>query len=85
MSYEIVYEISGSMKRLPRWKKTTKWITAVFAAFVLLAAFLMPLHTQWRSTWNALDGFANNLGQGSGIADAFSEFCIDILNDAEIK
>ena len=85
MSYEIIYDISGKMKRLPRWKKHAKLLAIALVVVVVLAAFAMPFHTTWQSTWNALDVFANNLEQGSGIADAFSEFCFEILNDAKIN
>ena len=83
MGYKIVYDLAGNAKEISGWRKPLRYL---FSALLVFGAVLL-LFWIWggdlRLTAMALDDMAENLGNGSSIQEAFSEFCLDILIGAE--
>ena len=82
MSYRINYDIWGKMSQISRKKKVLKMCLWLFAV-VILGIFLF-YNNEFSDTVSALEVMAQELREGSGIKEAFSEFCIDVLEGAEL-
>ncbi len=83
MAYQIAYDLSGQMKRIPQWKKYLKSFGGVMLVIGVIAVMLWAAGGEWAVTVTALDAMAENLWHGSGLQEAFSEFCLDILQGAQ--
>lgn len=82
MAYQIQYDISGNMKR-----RSTRWHWLKYAACALLAlatfaGLFRMANDDWAITVSALERMAEDIGHGSGLQEAFSDFCLDILQGA---
>ena len=82
MGYRINYDIWGKMSQISRKKKLLKMCFWVFAAAVV--GFFVFYGSAFHSAVSALEVMAQEIQEGSGIKEAFSEFCIDILEGAEL-
>ena len=82
MGYEINYDIWGKMSKISAKKKVFQICLWVVAA-VTLGVFLF-YGNGLRSAVSSLEVMAQEIQDGSGIKEAFSEFCIDILEGAEL-
>lgn len=84
MSYQILYGFAGDAKRVGLWKKWMKYVE-IFAIVVLcLISVFWISGADWAVTVDAMEEMAETLSQGEDFADAFSGFCIDILQGAEL-
>lgn len=82
MGYEIIYGWAGTSKHISRRKC---WIMTVRTAMLVLGACGLLLWTiggDWSVTVHALEEMANQLHNGSDVKDAFSTFCIEVLDGA---
>lgn len=82
MGYKINYDIWGKMTKISRKKKVFQLFFWVFAA-VVVGVFLF-YGNGFRSAVSSLEVMAQEIQEGNGIKEAFSEFCIDILEGAEL-
>ena len=82
MNYEIKYELSGDAKRISAAKKWMKIATFGLAGVCIISAIIWSFDGNWALTATALEDMAANLGDGMGIREAFSEFCLEILEGA---
>ena len=82
MAYQITYDLSGHMIKIPRWKRRLKVFTGVVFMIAVIAVLFWTARGDWTVAWRALDTMAENLGQGSSLQQAFSGFCLDILQGA---
>lgn len=83
MDYQIKYELTGEAKRVTVGKVWMKYVAFGLLAVGLCAAILWSAGADWAVTVGALEGMAEELGQGSGIREAFSSFCLEVLQGAE--
>ena len=84
MGYEIHYGPAGEMRKIARYRKHLK---KTLVLFILVAVLLLLYHAFDEEIYvmvAALEGMAGNVQEGSGIKEAFSEFCLDILEGANI-
>lgn len=87
MSYKITYGVS-------RFDKPVRKKTPIILGLVMICAFLsVPLfregirdflipRQQWQSVSSAYETFEDVLEQGSGVADAITAFCAQIVENA---
>ena len=79
MNYEIKYELTGKAKRISMRKKWLQYIGCGAIFVVLCMTVIWSAGGDWAVTVNALESMSVNLQQGSGLLDAFSSFCLDVL------
>lgn len=84
MGYEINYDIWGKMSLSSDRKKVFKICFWIFTVVTLGAFLFYAAGNELSAAVSALDVMALELQEGSGIKEAFSEFCIDILEGAEL-
>ena len=84
MGYQITYGFTGDAKRVDLWKIRLKRLGMVAGGVLFLLSVLWISGVDWSVTVGAMDDMAETLSQGADFADAFSEFCIDILQGAEL-
>ena len=82
MEYQIQYNLNGKSKST---KPVAKWLK--YGAYGLMFLCICELliwtaGVDLRAVWTAAEIMADALKQGSGVKDAFSEFCLDILRGA---
>ena len=82
MAYEIAYDLSGQMRRIPQWKRQLRRFVGAITVIGVIVALIWVAGADWPVTVAALDAMAENLVQGSGLQEAFSGFCLDILQGA---
>ena len=79
MEYEIRYDLRGRSCRVPNKSRWMKYAGYILALTITGGLVLWALGVDVRVLVNAADGMAESLEQGKGIKDAFSGFCLDIL------
>ena len=84
MGYRISYDTSGDVKKVRYWEKYMSRICKVFLIGAALFVLLWAESADFTATLHAFEVMAMELGQGSGFKEAFSEFCLDVLEGAEI-
>ena len=82
MAYQIVYDLSGQMRRISHRKRRLMASARIVFLIGVIAMILWTAGGDWTVTLTALDTMAENLGQGSSLQQAFSGFCLDILQGA---
>ena len=82
MAYQIEYGANGARTIYTKSRIPIRKIGITMAILVLGAIILWSSGCDWSVTAAALETMAEEVGQGSGIADAFSTFCIEILQGA---
>lgn len=83
MNYQIKYELTGEARRVTTVKVWIKYAGFVFLAVVLCLAIVWSFGGDWAVTVGALETMAEDLGQGSDLKEAFSAFCLEVLQGAE--
>lgn len=83
MGYQIAYEITGEAKRVDLWKIRLKYFGIITISVLLIISFLWISGADWAVTVSAMEAMAETLSQGEDFAEAFSTFCIDVLQGAE--
>lgn len=84
MGYQITYGLTGEAKRIDLWKIRLKYLGIITIAVLLMTSIVWISGADWAVTVSALEEMAETLSQGENFADAFSGFCIDILQGAEL-
>ena len=84
MSYRIRYDSCGITRYLSRKKRRfNPWI--YFCCIILAVLALRYISgMDFHVTAMALENMAVHLKQGSGVQEAFSQFCLDVLQGAQI-
>ena len=83
MGYQILYGTTGDAKRIGLWRKGLKHAGFFAIAVLILISAYWIFGGDWAVTVNAMEEMAATISQGEDIADAFSSFCLDILQGAE--
>lgn len=83
MGYQIAYEITGEAKRVDLWKIRLKYLGIITISVLLIISFLWISGADWAVTVSAMEAMAETLSQGEDFSDAFSTFCMDVLQGAE--
>lgn len=83
MEYQIRYERNGEAKYTTVSAKRRRSFMWVLAGITILAVAVWSMGADWAVTRDALEGMAENLGQGIELKEAFTEFCLDVLQGAE--
>lgn len=84
MGYEINYDIWGKMSLISKKKKVFKICLWIFTAVTLGAFLFYAAGNELSAAVSALEVMALEMQEGSGIKEAFSEFCVDILEGAAL-
>lgn len=84
MGYQIKYDASAGSKRITNRKIWLKYGAIGLLTVVMIGAAVWSLGADWAVTVSALEGMAVDLEQGSGLKEAFSAFCLEVLKGAEI-
>ena len=83
MNYQIKYDCKGDSTRIYGTRKWLKRICVGLVCGVLILICVWSFRADWSVTLNAMESMAGAIGQGSGMQDAFGEFCLDILQGAD--
>ncbi len=83
MNYQIKYEQTGEAKRVTAVKEWIKYAGFALLAVGLCWAIAWSFGGDWAVTVGALEAMAEDLGQGSDLKEAFSAFCLEVLQGAE--
>ncbi len=84
MSYRIRYDSCGITRYISGKKhKFTLWL---FPSCIILSVIVLRYISgmDFHVTAMALENMAAHLKQGSGVQEAFSQFCLDVLQGAQI-
>lgn len=84
MGYQITYGFNGEAKRVDLWKVRLKYLEMITIAVLLMVSIVWISGADWAVTVSAMEEMAETLSQGEDFVDAFSAFCIDILQGAEL-
>ena len=82
MYYQIQYGADGQSKRSGL---TRKWIARIglcLLGICVLVGVLWSANGDWAVTVGAMEEMADALKQGSNVTDAFTTFCLQILEGA---
>ena len=83
MAYRISYECTGKAKRMNLWRIRLTYLR-IFVAVVLLVLFAVwASGMNWSVTVGAMEVMTEEIGNGTDFTDAFSAFCIQVLQGAE--
>ena len=83
MSYQIKYTALGTAKYIPKIRRHSHRIIFIFAAVTLFALLVWSSGMDWSVTMAALEEMAASVSRGEGLQDAFSAFCIEILQGVQ--
>ena len=84
MSYQIRYDSRGIAKYISRKKrKWNPWICLCFTILVIICLRYIS-GMDFKVTATALDAMAQQVKQGNSVQEAFSQFCLDVLQGAQI-
>lgn len=84
VAYQISYDATGGVKKVRYSGKYMSGVMTIFLIVFILFSVLWFNGLDVVTTVEALEEMACNIGNGNGIKEAFSEFCIDILEGAEL-
>lgn len=82
MEYKISYDQFGNAKKVTNVLKWARIGTGLLAACGIIAAILWSFGGDWQTTGTAFEEMASHLAQGQSVKEAFSTFCLEILNGA---
>lgn len=82
MAYRIEYEHAGTAKRNCGRGIIFKYALWSLGTVAIVTAILWSLGGDWTVTVGALESMAKSLGKGSAWKEAFSDFCLEILQGA---
>ena len=83
MDYQINYGFTGDAKRIHIWQIWMKRIGYLALCIMLIVTLSWISGANHAITVSAMEDMAEMLRQGEAFTDAFSEFCMDILQGAE--
>lgn len=79
MEYQIRYDRNGESKRIKPSGKWLKYCRRLLVILCVICSLLWALDVDMSQVFSAADSLVVSLQEGNGIEDAFSEFCLDIL------
>lgn len=83
MGYSICYDEAGKAKKcVTDVKKRSSWMRYLLAAIVGVMVWY-SLREMQVMEW--IENLAQALGQGRPLAEAFSDFCLEILENAALE
>lgn len=83
MGYQIAYGFTGDAKRVDLWKIRLKYLGIAAVGVLFIISVLWISDVNWPVTVSAMEEMAETLSQGENFVDAFSAFCIHVLQGAE--
>ncbi|MBE6958942.1 MAG: hypothetical protein E7447_07325 [Ruminococcaceae bacterium] len=84
MAYQITYDIAGSAKYVTSSRRRYRRIGFILLILGLSAILLWSGGGDWAVTVGAMEEMVEQLSEGTGMKEAFSAFCLEILNGAEL-
>lgn len=82
MRYEIKYEWMGKARHISSGRLWLKYMGFLCMGLCACAFLLWTVGGDWSVTVNALEGMAADLQNGINVNEAFSSFCIEVLEGA---
>ena len=82
MHYQIKYDQTGFAKHVGSAKIWLKYVAIALSIAGICWGIFWSLGMDWRVTVDALEQMAAELSTGSSITEAFSGFCLEILQGA---
>lgn len=82
MHYQIKYDQTGQATRSSTIKLTLKHIGITLLIVAIFWGIFWSMGMDWRVTVDALEQMAAEVSTGSSITEAFSGFCLEILQGA---
>lgn len=79
MGYKIRYDTEGNAKRIVKQLWIKKFLVVFCVIIGMISATMWVLSGDWMLTRNAMNHLSVNISQGENIKDAFSSFCLEIL------
>lgn len=83
MYYQIKYGQTGQAERISKAKVWVKNITFVLIGAAVCWSILWSTGMDWGVTVDALEQMAIELSNGENLKEAFSGFCLDVLEGAQ--
>ncbi len=84
LSYQIQYNNHGTTRYISCKKYSFAPWFRFFCAVLAIVALGFLSGGDWRVTTTALENMAANLKLDIGVQEAFSQFCLDVLQGAQI-
>lgn len=84
MGYLIQYGLSGEKRRISASRKWIQNGLKVLAVIGVAFIAVWSLRADWGVIVTALESMAGQLQEGGGVQEAFSSFCLEILEGAQI-
>lgn len=85
MAYKIEYGIKGTAKYVSSARRHSGRISKCLLILGLIAVLIWSVGGDWAVTVGAFEEMAGQLQQGSDITEAFSAFCLEILQGAQLS
>lgn len=79
MAYEIKYTALGSAKTVTTVRRYLNYLGIFLVIALLIVGIFWSSGAGWGATVNALEEMAGQLRQGSGIENAVTVFCQEVL------
>ena len=83
MGYQIAYGFTGDAKRVDLWRIRLKYLGIAAVGVLFIISVLWISDVNWPVMVSAMEEMAETLSQGEDFVDAFSTFCIHVLQGAE--
>lgn len=83
MGYQIQYGLSGEMRRISASRKWARNALKALAVIAVVMVAAWSLGADWGVIVTALESMAGQLREGGGMQEAFSSFCLEILEGAK--
>ena len=82
LKYQLQYDFNGTARRISSYQHFFQLLGWVVAAVFLLALLIWSSGGNGEVTRQALENMAASIEQGEGLKEAFSSFCMEILQGA---
>lgn len=82
MAYEILYGVSGKARYVSKHKKILQYSGYALLMAAMIGSLFWSAGGDWAATVSAFEQMANAFSRGDSVTDAFSAFCLEILQGA---
>jgi len=82
LNYQLKYECHGTVRRISSQKRLLYRLAWICGAVLLLMILIWSSGGDGEVTRQALENMASSIGQGADVREAFSAFCLEILQGA---